>query len=100
MLQTIAVMPMMTTPMTAVFAFQLAGCAYHPPDGDQTCLGYLNEGQWFPTDGWIGGIHHVRDLPSGGMLNCRTLRLNRFDRMVRLRHIWVSFASQREMLKP
>ncbi|KAI8629565.1 ribonuclease III domain-containing protein [Xylariaceae sp. FL1651] len=26
---------------TAVFAFQLAGWAYQPPAGDQTCLGYL-----------------------------------------------------------
>ncbi len=42
MLQTTAVMPKMTSPMTAVLAFQLAGCAYHPPAGDQTCLGYLS----------------------------------------------------------
>lgn len=34
-------MPITTIPITAVFAFQFAGCAYHPPDGDQTCLGYL-----------------------------------------------------------
>lgn len=32
---------MMVAPMTAVFCFQLAGWAYHPPAGDQTCLGYL-----------------------------------------------------------
>lgn len=40
MFHAIAVIPIMTTPITAVFAFQLAGCAYHPPAGDQTCLGY------------------------------------------------------------
>lgn len=44
MLHTIAVMPKMTPVMTAVFAFQLAGWAYHPPEGDQTCLGYLDVG--------------------------------------------------------
>lgn len=27
---------------TAVLAFQLAGCEYQPPLGDQTCLGYLS----------------------------------------------------------
>ncbi|KAI1302940.1 ribonuclease III domain-containing protein [Xylaria venustula] len=31
----------MTAAKTAVLAFQLAGCAYQPPAGDQTCLGYL-----------------------------------------------------------
>lgn len=45
MLHTIAVIPTMTPAMTAVFAFQLTGWAYHPPDGDQTCLGYLVIGQ-------------------------------------------------------
>ena len=39
MFQAMAVIPMTTTPITAVFAFQFAGCAYHPPAGDQTCLG-------------------------------------------------------------
>ena len=34
-------MPITTIPITAVFAFQFAGCAYHPPDGDHTCFGYL-----------------------------------------------------------
>lgn len=37
----IAVMPSTTAPMIAVFAFQFEGCVYQPPDGDQTCLGYL-----------------------------------------------------------
>lgn len=37
-----AVIPIITAAMTAVFAFQFAGCEYHPPAGDQTCLGYLN----------------------------------------------------------
>lgn len=41
MFHAIAVIPAMTTPIIAVFAFQLAGCAYQPPAGDQTCLGYL-----------------------------------------------------------
>ena len=41
MLNAIAVIPRTTTPIIAVLAFQLAGCAYHPPDGDQTCFGYL-----------------------------------------------------------
>jgi hypothetical protein len=38
-----------TRPMAAVFAFQLCGWAYQPPDGDQTCLGYLRRSarrQW------------------------------------------------------
>ncbi|KAI8953732.1 ribonuclease III domain-containing protein [Xylaria longipes] len=34
-------MPTMRPMKTAVLAFQLAGCAYQPPAGDQTCLGYL-----------------------------------------------------------
>ena len=45
MFHAIAVIPKTTTPITAVFAFQLAGCAYHPPAGDQTCLGYLEMGE-------------------------------------------------------
>jgi hypothetical protein len=36
-----AVIPKITTPKTAVFAFQFLGWAYQPPAGDQTCLGYL-----------------------------------------------------------
>lgn len=36
-----AVSPTTTAPKTAVFFFQLDGCAYQPPAGDQTCLGYL-----------------------------------------------------------
>lgn len=31
----------MVRPTTAVLVFQLLGWAYQPPDGDQTCLGYL-----------------------------------------------------------
>jgi hypothetical protein len=30
----------MTPPMIKVFPFQLCGCPYQPPAGDQTCLGY------------------------------------------------------------
>lgn len=37
--QAAAVMPTMTKPATAVLAFQLCGCAYQPPEGDQTCFG-------------------------------------------------------------
>lgn len=33
-------MPAMTPPMIMVFPFQLCGCPYQPPAGDQTCLGY------------------------------------------------------------
>ena len=39
--QAVAVNPKMTSPIIAVFDFQFAGCEYHPPAGDQTCLGYL-----------------------------------------------------------
>jgi len=35
-----ATTPAMTVIITAVFALQLCGCAYHPPEGDHTCLGY------------------------------------------------------------
>jgi hypothetical protein len=41
----IAVTPKMTTPKIAVFPFQFEGCEYQPPDGDQTCLGYLKLGK-------------------------------------------------------
>lgn len=34
-------MPPIVAPIIAVFAFQLEGREYHPPVGDQTCLGYL-----------------------------------------------------------
>ncbi|KAH7031230.1 ribonuclease III domain-containing protein [Microdochium trichocladiopsis] len=34
-------MPAMTPMKTKVLAFQFEGCAYQPPAGDQTCLGYL-----------------------------------------------------------
>lgn len=36
--------PAMTTPAMSVLALQFAGCAYQPPDGDHTCLGYLHRG--------------------------------------------------------
>lgn len=36
-----AVIPNMIAIIIAVFVFQFAGCEYHPPAGDQTCLGYL-----------------------------------------------------------
>lgn len=38
-LQVTATMPTMTAPAIIVLALQLAGCAYQPPAGDQTCLG-------------------------------------------------------------
>jgi hypothetical protein len=40
-IQAIPTMLPRTMPMTAVLAFQLAGWAYQPPAGDQTCFGYL-----------------------------------------------------------
>jgi hypothetical protein len=40
-IQTMPTMLVRTRPMTAVLPFQLLGCAYQPPAGDQTCLGYL-----------------------------------------------------------
>jgi hypothetical protein len=40
-IQAIPTMLPRTRPTTAVFALQLAGWAYQPPAGDQTCLGYL-----------------------------------------------------------
>jgi hypothetical protein len=39
--QAIPTMLASTRPTTAVLPFQLAGWAYQPPAGDQTCLGYL-----------------------------------------------------------
>lgn len=36
-----AAMPIMTPMKAAVFTFQFEGWAYQPPEGDQTCLGYL-----------------------------------------------------------
>jgi hypothetical protein len=38
--QTTAQMPVMTPNMMAVFCFQFAGCAYQPPEGDQTSISY------------------------------------------------------------
>jgi hypothetical protein len=40
-IQAIPTMLPRARPTTAVLAFQLAGWAYQPPAGDQTCLGYL-----------------------------------------------------------
>jgi hypothetical protein len=37
--QVTATMAAMTAPAMIVFPFQLAGCVYQPPAGDQTCLG-------------------------------------------------------------
>lgn len=42
-------MPKTTRPMTAVLYFQLEGCAYQPPAGDQTCLGKLHR-RWLVSD--------------------------------------------------
>lgn len=39
--QASATQPAITVAITAVFAFQFAGREYQPPDGDQTCFGYL-----------------------------------------------------------
>lgn len=43
MVKASAAMPNTHAPAMAVLAFQLAGWAYQPPAGDQTCLGYLRE---------------------------------------------------------
>ena len=51
MLQAIAEIPMTTNPITAVFAFQFAGWPYHPPAGDQTCLGYLEKSKPIEQNG-------------------------------------------------
>ena len=40
-LHAMAVIPTMTAPIIAVFAFQFAGWEYHPPAGDHMCFGYL-----------------------------------------------------------
>lgn len=39
--QASATQPAITAVITAVFAFQFPGREYQPPDGDQTCFGYL-----------------------------------------------------------
>lgn len=39
-LQARKVIAAMTPPIIIVFPFQLCGCPYQPPAGDQTCLGY------------------------------------------------------------
>lgn len=44
--------PVRTRPMTAVLPFQLAGCAYQPPAGDQTCFGYLTRSVWCHVNHW------------------------------------------------
>lgn len=44
-IQAMPTMPPRARPTTAVLAFQLAGWAYQPPAGDQTCLGYLRGAQ-------------------------------------------------------
>lgn len=50
--QAIAVMPVRTPTMMAVFALQFAGCAYQPPAGDQTCLGYLRGSELLDELNW------------------------------------------------
>ena len=40
-LHTTMTSPAIVTPTMAVLALQLLGREYHPPVGDQTCLGYL-----------------------------------------------------------
>lgn len=44
--------PVRTRPMTAVLPFQLAGWAYQPPAGDQTCFGYLSRSVWSHVKHW------------------------------------------------
>ncbi|KAL9004326.1 MAG: hypothetical protein Q9188_002868 [Gyalolechia gomerana] len=52
-------MPIITPAITTVFAFQLAGWAYHPPDGDQTCLGYLEESEHREVMGQASGLYGI-----------------------------------------
>lgn len=89
MLQVIVTMPMITMPMTAVLAFQLAGCAYHPPDGDQTCLGYLMKGEYWRKRTVKGCC--IRYFAMTRMGYRGSLGLNCFDRMVWLGHVVVMF---------
>lgn len=90
MLHAIAVIPMTTSPITAVFAFQLAGCPYHPPAGDQTCLGYLETGKPVEQNGvskshWIvKRWHYLRYFSSTRMRNRSPFGLDRLDRVVLL----------------
>ena len=49
--QTTAQMPVMTPNMMAVFCFQLAGCAYQPPAGDQTSTLYQHFGAFASLEG-------------------------------------------------
>lgn len=58
-----AAIPKTQAPINSVLAFQLAGCEYHPPAGDHTCLGYLYGGQSSGVP--IEGAIDVRDLASG-----------------------------------
>ena len=53
-----------TKPTTAVLPFQLPGCAYQPPAGDQTCLGYLGAVSGQRAGGRGMGGRRLRDLSS------------------------------------
>src|SRR5690242_19457166 len=53
-----------TRPTTAVLPFQLAGCAYQPPAGDQTCLGHL----WAVSGRARGRARHWRAVLTGSFL--------------------------------
>lgn len=107
MLQAIATMPTMTAPITAVFDFQLAGCAYHPPEGDQTCLGYLMKSEYRRKRAVVEA-ECVRDFAMTRVGYRGSLGLDCFDRMVWLGHrvvllsscqcCWISFAEDEQKL--
>jgi hypothetical protein len=64
-LHAIAVIPTTTPSMIAVFARQFLGCAYQPPAGDQTCLGYLFVAMSSAIDRYMlvsWELLHVRNL--------------------------------------
>ena len=65
-------MPVITTPMIAVFVFQFFGCEYQPPAGDQTCLGYLYRMiNWCRTE--VARMRLcVRNLSSCALRDCGT----------------------------
>ena len=67
--QTHAVMPTQTRPTIAVLRFQLGGCAYQPPAGDQTCLGYLGAVSEGAGEALAGGAYGI--FPPPPIVKCR-----------------------------
>lgn len=67
-----ATMAVMTAPAMMVLPFQLAGWAYQPPAGDQTCLGYLRAAKGRQNRPITSGGFYSRSLAIG--MNLRDLR--------------------------